>query len=94
VIPRAFRSCCGLAIVIAVLLIAIPALGEDQAAPPPPPAPAAGAGDQDQKDVVVYITRTGKKYHTAECRYAKVKSTLKQAKALGLEPCKLCHPPE
>ncbi|WP_207726458.1 hypothetical protein [Anaerocolumna chitinilytica] len=44
----------------------------------------------------VYITRTGKKYHISSCRYlrqSKIKITLKEAKAEGYEPCKVCDPP-
>jgi hypothetical protein len=45
----------------------------------------------------VYITRTGKKYHRDGCRYlamSKIPITLKDAKAEGYTPCKVCHPPE
>jgi biopolymer transport protein ExbD len=51
---------------------------------------------QDPQSVTVYITKTGKKYHRDGCRYlsqSKVKTTLKQAKANGYAPCKVCHPP-
>ena len=45
--------------------------------------------------IVVYITPSGKKYHTATCRYVKNK---KQAighgcaKQAGYDPCKVCRP--
>ena len=51
----------------------------------------------DQQSVTVYITKTGKKYHREGCRYlskSKIKTTLKEAKANGYTPCKVCHPPE
>jgi hypothetical protein len=48
------------------------------------------------KAQTVYVTRTGKKYHREGCRYlvrGKVPMTLKEAKAKGYAPCKVCHPP-
>lgn len=47
-------------------------------------------------DTIVHITDTGSKYHRAGCQ--KLKSdhevTLEEAKARGLEPCKVCNPPK
>ena len=51
---------------------------------------------QDPQSVTVYITKTGKKYHRDGCRYlsqSKIKTTLKDAKANGYTPCKVCRPP-
>jgi hypothetical protein len=51
---------------------------------------------QDPQSTTVYITKTGKKYHKDGCRYlsqSKIKTTLKEAKANGYTPCKVCHPP-
>lgn len=47
-------------------------------------------------DVVVYITKTGKKYHVQGCSYLKscIEVTLKEAKAKGLTPCSRCNPPQ
>jgi competence protein ComEC len=48
-------------------------------------------------NTIVYITDTGKKYHTAGCRTLKKSKhaiTLKEAKARGYTPCGICHPPE
>jgi biopolymer transport protein ExbD len=45
----------------------------------------------------VYVTRTGKRYHRDGCRYlsmSKIPISLKDAKANGYSPCKVCHPPE
>jgi methylphosphotriester-DNA--protein-cysteine methyltransferase len=45
---------------------------------------------------VVYTTKTGHKYHTATCsslRKSKIKTTVKEAKKQGMEPCRRCHPP-
>lgn len=44
------------------------------------------------KSVTVYVTETGKCYHTHACgRGTYYKSTLKSAKASGLRPCKKCY---
>lgn len=46
--------------------------------------------------VKVHITNTGSKYHNAGCRTLKsdIEVTLEDAKARGLEPCKICNPPQ
>lgn len=45
--------------------------------------------------VIVYVTNSGSKYHTAGCSYLKSSNaiTLSQAKAKGYTPCSRCHPP-
>jgi hypothetical protein len=55
------------------------------------------AVQQSNQAQTVYITRTGKRYHRDGCRYlsmSKVPISLKDAKANGYTPCKVCHPPE
>ena len=50
--------------------------------------------DQTQ---TVYVPRTGKRYHRDGCRYlatSKIPISLKDAKARGYTPCKVCHPQE
>ena len=44
----------------------------------------------------VYRTETGEKYHLEECICLKngFKITIEEAKELGLEPCKVCMPPQ
>ena len=57
----------------------------------------APAAQRDQQTQTVYITRTGKRYHRDGCRYlasSKIPISLKDAKARGYTPCKVCHPPE
>ena len=45
-----------------------------------------------KKAVIVYITQTGECYHTRACgRGTYYKSTLKNARAQGLRPCKKCY---
>jgi hypothetical protein len=53
------------------------------------------AAAADRKEETVYITKTGKKYHRATCghlRQSKIPVTRGQAQAMGLTPCKTCHP--
>jgi biopolymer transport protein ExbD len=63
-----------------------------------PVAPqSATQTQQDPKALTVYITRTGKKYHSDGCRYlaaSKSPISLKDAKAKGYTACKVCRPPE
>lgn len=48
---------------------------------------------------IVYVTKTGKKYHLPDCQYVKYKDylkemTIKEALDAGLQPCKVCDPNE
>lgn len=57
------------------------------------PAPQKQAQPKEQ---TVYITKTGKKYHTATCRYlnrSKIGTSLTEAKANGYTACSVCKPP-
>lgn len=48
-----------------------------------------------KKEVVVYITDTGSKYHKSGCRYLKKSKhsiSLSDAKAQGYTPCSVCKP--
>lgn len=59
------------------------------------PSEEEAPGGEDA-EVVVYITKTGTKYHVATCgtlKQSKIEITLEEAKAQGYEPCKLCNPP-
>lgn len=47
-------------------------------------------------DIIVYITKTGEKYHRDGCRSlskSKIPISLAEAKARGYEPCSVCNPP-
>lgn len=85
-------------LVIALLCcLAATAWSAEPAPQPPADAPVKDAtqGDDpriDESKIVVYITRTGARYHRATCRYAKIASTLKEAKAAGYTPCQVCRP--
>ena len=48
-----------------------------------------------QQNDIVHITRTGKKYHRAGCRYlnqSDIPVTREQAIRMGLTPCSVCNP--
>ena len=52
---------------------------------------------EKKKEVYVYITKTGKKYHKGNCRYlkkSKTKIALKEACKRGYTSCKVCKPPK
>jgi hypothetical protein len=49
------------------------------------------------QSVTVYITRTGKKYHRAGCRYlsrSQISISLDEAKSEGYTACSICCPPQ
>ena len=50
---------------------------------------------QQPVSAVVYITKTGSKYHRDGCSYlkSKIQTTVTEAKAQGLTPCSKCNPP-
>jgi competence protein ComEC len=76
------------------LILALFMLGA-AAAPVGAQTPASQQQPQT-KEQTVYITKTGKKYHTATCRYlsrSKISTSLKDAKANGYTPCSVCKPP-
>lgn len=61
------------------------------------PAPAASTSTDTGADDIVYVTKSGKKYHRQDCRtIAKSKGvvsmTRSQAEAQGLSACKVCNP--
>ena len=48
---------------------------------------------QDKTEQVVYVTKTGSKYHSSSCGYlhsSKIKTTLKSAKNNGYTACSKC----
>jgi hypothetical protein len=47
-------------------------------------------------DTIVYVTKTGEKYHTGQCsslKRSKITITLGEAVAKGFGPCLRCKPP-
>jgi hypothetical protein len=56
----------------------------------------AGVGYAAGRDTVVYITKTGSKYHTESCSYlrsSKIAISLGNAVSSRYEPCSRCKPP-
>jgi len=56
----------------------------------------AGLASATGPNAIVYITKTGEKYHTEKCsslRSSRIAITLEEAVSKGYEPCKLCNPP-
>jgi hypothetical protein len=56
----------------------------------------AGVAFAAGRGTVVYITKTGEKYHTEGCssvRNSKIAITLGDAVSRRFEPCQLCRPP-
>jgi hypothetical protein len=79
---------------LVVLLLAVAAINYPLSfgAQQPPPQRV-----EEPKAQTVYVTRTGKRYHREGCRYlasSKIPMTLKDAKAQGYTPCKVCRPPQ
>ena len=51
---------------------------------------------EDEAAQTVYVMRTGKKYHRADCRYLRenrIPIKLKDAVKAGYTPCSVCNPP-
>lgn len=49
--------------------------------------------DSEKKQGIVYVTNTGKKYHSEGCRYlrySKIPINIKKARDLGYTACKVC----
>jgi len=47
-------------------------------------------------EIIVYITKTGRKYHRSDCGYLRescIPISLIEAIQRGYTPCKICHPP-
>ena len=60
-------------------------------------ADESGSSNSDSSSVMVHITDTGSKYHSAGCSYLKKSDhevTLSEAKNMGLTPCSRCNPPQ
>lgn len=71
------------------MLMSVSAIAQ---APPPD-----GQKQVQTKAQTVYITKTGKKYHMATCRYlsrSKIAISLKDAKSEGYTACSVCRPPQ
>ena len=62
------------------------------------PAPDRSAPvSDDTTEQVVYVTKSGTKYHLGSCSHlskSKIEKSLAEAKAQNYEPCKTCNPPK
>jgi competence protein ComEC len=84
----------GKAFIRILLIFSLLMAASAHASPVPHPArPTTSRVARVEK--TVYITRTGKKYHRADCRYlaqSKIPIKLSEAKDQGYTPCKVCRP--
>ena len=77
-------------LILALLMLCAPVA----VLPAQQPAPQKQAQTKEQ---IVYVTKTGKKYHRDGCRYlsrSRIPISLKDAKANGYTPCSVCRPPQ
>lgn len=60
----------------------------------PPSAKVASSASNEPQGQMVYVTRTGKKYHRDGCTHlrSRIPISLKEAK-VRYSPCKVCMPP-
>lgn len=57
---------------------------------------SSAAVSNGDSSIIVHITDTGSKYHSAGCQYLRKSDhevTLEQAKSMGLDACSKCNPP-
>lgn len=69
--------------------------GQDQSENVPGGEEAQEEASGSDTETTVYITKSGEKYHRADCSYLKndvEKISLSEAKERGYEPCKKCQP--
>ncbi|GHV02746.1 hypothetical protein FACS189485_04120 [Spirochaetia bacterium] len=62
----------------------------------PPAATEPRPREPAPSEIIVYITKTGEKYHRGTCRYlakSKIETTLESAKR-NYDPCSVCRPPQ
>lgn len=58
---------------------------------------APPAESEDPSGEIVYVTKSGAKYHRGSCSHlskSRIEKTLAEAKAAGYTPCGSCKPPE
>lgn len=57
------------------------------------PSVSAGSAQRDRRECVVYITRTGARYHVDGCRYlrqSRIPVPKRVAEEEGYTPCRVC----
>lgn len=63
---------------------------------PPIPTPRTTVPPVAKRDPIVYVTKTGKKYHSGGCqclRRSRIAKPLSEAKRAGYTSCSRCGPP-
>ena len=83
----------------AALTPSLPVFTPDPTVEPAPDRnlPAAQPSEDEPTGQVVYVTRSGTKYHLGSCSHlskSKIEKSLSEAKNAGYEPCKTCNPPK
>jgi competence protein ComEC len=61
----------------------------------PPPITALTQKQKARLEQIVYITRTGERYHSGSCQHlrrSKIPIKLKDAIEQGYTPCRVCRP--
>lgn len=76
----------------------LPLISEKPPVKMTPQVVSAPATEPDEPvGTIVYITKTGEKYHANGCRHlsqSKIEVTLDEANSMGYDPCKVCKPPQ
>lgn len=62
----------------------------------PPEEPQQEEKQESVRNITVYVTDTGSKYHRSDCRYlySKNEISLSRAKREGYTPCSVCNAPK
>jgi hypothetical protein len=90
--PRSRAVKCAAALLLLVLALPFGACGSAVAHT----SSAESLQASQNREVVVYVTRTGEKYHRESCRHlakSKIPMSLTDAKQ-RYAPCKVCRPPQ
>lgn len=98
-VPKASSS--GYSLSIPASVLHLPDESSTSQTPSPTPAPTQAPtpvptvyAEPPSTGYTVYITKTGTKYHNANCQHlkkSKIAISLDEARRLGYEACKVCH---
>lgn len=75
----------------------IPLIGSGEVTSAPDRSVPDASSQQEPTEKTVYVTKSGKKYHRADCVHlskSKIEKTLSEAQAAGYSPCSQCNPPQ
>ena len=82
-------------IVLLIVALTAPVLSTACGVAAKSPVYASAHAATQKREVVVYVTRTGEKYHRSSCQYlrkSKIPMALSDAKR-SYSPCSVCRPP-